>query len=74
MCPEAQQLLSQYFNATSMYADRAKRLRPVAVALLFAPKPEAAVFDAARNQAEATRRACEQARAALQLHVRSHGC
>jgi hypothetical protein len=74
MCPEAQQLLSQYFNATSLYADRAKRLRPVAVALLFAAEPQAAVFDAARDQAEATRRACEQARAALHFHVSTHGC
>ena len=74
MCPEAQLLLSQYFSATSVYADRAKRLRPVAVALLFTPEPESAVYDAALSQAEATRRACEQAREALQSHVKTHGC
>ena len=74
MCPEAQQLLSQFFSATSMYTDRTKRLRPVAIALLFKPESEAAVFDAALNQAQATRRECEKAREALQSHVITHGC
>ena len=74
MCPEAQHLLSRYYSATSAYADRAKRLRPVAVALLFASEPQSTIFDAARDQAAATRRACEKAREALHSHVTPHGC
>jgi len=73
MCPEAQHLLSRYYRATSAYADRAKRLRPAAVALLSSGQ-ESSTFDAARSQAAATRRACEKARADLHFHVTTHGC
>ena len=68
LCEEKNRLLDAYVTATDRQAEAVKALSAVAA------KDNRAAFRAALAHSEQTREDAEEARLALHLHSKTHGC